>query len=94
MGLAVTKLPDATLSPHPAMGEFAKPIDNSASISTRTKPAASFTHCKARVIGNAQVLMEEGRGVELIKALVYLRAYAVNQNQAYSKLLSKAKSWT
>ena len=44
IGFAVTKLPDATLRLQPAIGEFANPIDNRASISTRTKPAASFTH--------------------------------------------------
>ena len=47
MGLAVTKLPEATFKSLPAIGEFAIPIDSKASISTLTKPAASLTHCRA-----------------------------------------------
>jgi len=40
----VTKLPVATRSRAPAIGEFGKPIDRSASSSTRVAPTASLTH--------------------------------------------------
>ena len=48
-GLAVTKLPDATWMRAPAMGELARPMESSASISTRTVPAASLTQVRAVV---------------------------------------------
>ena len=44
---AVTKLPEATRSRAPAMGELGNPIESSASISTRTVPAASLTQARA-----------------------------------------------
>jgi hypothetical protein len=45
MGCAVMKLPPATRMSALAIGEFANPIDSNASISKRTRPTASFTHC-------------------------------------------------
>ena len=44
MGWAVMKLPETVLIAAPAIGEFGRPSDSSASISTRSTPTASFTH--------------------------------------------------
>ena len=42
-GLAAMKLPEATRICAPAIGELGRPCDSSASISTRSAPAACFT---------------------------------------------------
>ena len=50
LSLGLANSPMAGCELKVASGNFvtAKPMDNSASISTRTNPAASFTHCSAR----------------------------------------------
>ena len=47
IGWAVMKLPDTVLIAAPAMGELGSPCDSSASSSTRSRPAASFTQVSA-----------------------------------------------
>jgi hypothetical protein len=46
---------------------------------------------QCQIIGNPQVLMKKGRGVELGKPLVYLRAYAMNQNQTNPQAAKQSK---
>ena len=54
--------------------------------------AGGFLNALQRqVVGNAQVLMKQGGGVQFVKALVNLRAYAMNQNQAYAQTAEQGK---
>ncbi|MCD6044711.1 MAG: hypothetical protein K0R40_4314 [Burkholderiales bacterium] len=47
IGCAVMKFPEATRMRAPAIGEFGSPCESSASISTRSTPAACFTAISA-----------------------------------------------
>ena len=92
-GLAVMKLPLATLMSDPAIGELTKPMENKASISTRMAPLASLTASIAWSSVTRRPLTNLGVILSRFKRRSICGRAPCTSTSLTSKLASKLRSW-